>query len=470
MNAPQRDYTPPPHNLEVEQNLLGAVLLNAEAAFATAFEVEPEDFYEGFHGELWEMCRAAVLNGSRPDSVLIMSKLRGVEIMPGVTAQQYIASLVANASTSMGAVGYAASVRDYALRRRAVLIADEIKALAHDDREDNFRQQFDAKLGEIDTAVNGVRTSRKSLFTMGELVGDIIADTDAQAPHDEGATYGLADLDAKTGGMLAQNLVLIAGRPSMGKTAFAISVMRMSAAAGNAGLFISLEMSARRIGERAVTDYLHGGYSPIPYNAILRRQLDDQQKARVARSKESYFDNLPLLIEDAGGSTMDVIRAQARRAQRDLAAKGHKLRVVGVDYLQLIAPAARYAGQRTQEVTEISAGLKALAKDLDVTVLALSQLSRQVENRTDKRPMLSDLRESGALEQDADVVLFPFREAYYLQMRQRAGSLGPEDTERLTNLLNVVEIDVAKQRNGATGTVKVFADIACNAFRDLHWR
>jgi replicative DNA helicase len=261
-------------------------------------------------------------------------------------------------------------------------------------------------------------------------------------------------------------MFVMAGRPGMGKTALALCVARATASAGEPTFFASLEMGDVSLSDRNLADVAFERHRPIPYYDIANGTLNEAQARRVIEAARLQRE-LPLTIDPAPGLTISQIAARARRHKQILERQGLRLGPVIVDHMHIVRPSKRYSGNRVNEVGEISAALKALAKELDVPVIALAQLSRALESRDDKRPTMADLRDSGTIEQDADAIIFVYREAYYLE--RSTGANAEQEAVRVDRLIDAkdqLEAIVAKQRNGPTGTVKLFCDIACNAVRD----
>ncbi len=281
-----------------------------------------------------------------------------------------------------------------------------------------------------------------------------------------GITWGLSDLNRVTGGIHAGEVVLVGARPSMGKTAFAGSVARKVAKAGIGTGFISLEMGAVSLANRAITDVAYDWGVKVAYSDFRRGKVSESDIAAL-RSATQEIESLPLWIEEQSGLSMADIRVKSERMMEAAEKRGAPLKVLMIDYLGLIKPADRYSGNKVSEVTQISGDLKQFAREYDIGLVVLSQLSRQVESREDKRPQLSDLRDSGALEQDADTIMFLFREAYYLDREKASSADGEADRiERLVAVQNKLEAIIAKQRNGAVCTVDLSIDVACSAVRN----
>jgi replicative DNA helicase len=276
-----------------------------------------------------------------------------------------------------------------------------------------------------------------------------------------GTTWGFPSLDNRTLGMMPGELLILAGRPGMGKTTFGLAAAVRAARSGAGVAIFSLEMSEVSLAQRAIADL---AYRPdgvkVTYFDIRRGFVHDSLRSRVTKAAEE-FGSLPLIIEQEAGLTVAQVAARSRQIARTLALRGHPLKVIVIDHIGLLRASSRYAGQRVNEVSEMTASLKALAKSMGVTVLALSQLNRGVESREDKRPQLSDLRDSGSIEQDADAVFGAYRAAYYLERAAKEGD--PDIQSQLELCKNQFEIIILKQRNGGLGTVKLGVDVACNA-------
>ena len=281
-----------------------------------------------------------------------------------------------------------------------------------------------------------------------------------------GITTGFRELDERTGGFQRGEFVVLAGRPGMGKSALAITIARLMAQSGHHVLLNSLEMDGYSVADRAMTDIAWQERDPIEYSRLRSGKVTRAQQQRLMDAAQAFAD-LPIKIDPQGGLNISQIAARARKHKQNLERQGKTLDALIIDHMHIVAPSNRYAGQPVREVTETSGALKALAKELNVAVIALAQLNRSVEGRDNKRPTLSDLRESGAIEQDADLIAFVFREAYYLaNMTCNDAVLEGRRIDRLMEVQSVVEVNIAKQRNGPVGAVELFCDIGCNVFRD----
>jgi replicative DNA helicase len=304
--------------------------------------------------------------------------------------------------------------------------------------------------------------------SIGDAAEQFVADMTVRMQNQgslAGVTTGFGDLDARTGGFQRGELVILAGRPGMGKSALAISSARQSAEAGHAGIYFSLEMTAKALSGRALTDAIFDHNDPIAYSDAVAGSLSNAQAQRIVDAQREFRP--PFEIDPQGGLSASQIAGRARKYQQALERKGRTLDLVVVDHLHLVRASDRYRGNATGELTEISGALKALAKDLNVPVVALAQLNRGVEGRENKRPTLADLRQSGSIEQDADLVLMLYREAYYLTVRCSDPREEGDRIARLMEVQNRIEVIIAKNRNGPTCTVPLFCNIAANAFRNM---
>lgn len=309
----------------------------------------------------------------------------------------------------------------------------------------------------------------KTLVTLGEATDAALVEAE-EAMHRGGAisgtTWGLADINRLTGGMHPGELIIVGARPSMGKTVVGVGVGVRAAKSGVGVGVISLEMSSTRLGVRAATDLAYDWNVKVPYNDLIANGGTKEQHDAI-RSATREVSKIPLFIEGQSGLSLGDIRVKLDAMLEKSEQFGVPFKVLVIDYLQLVRPNNRYAGNKTAEVSEISWGLRNIAREYGISVLALSQLSRQLESRDDKRPQLSDLRESGSLEQDADLVAFLFREAYYLEKAKGKDADAEADRlERLIDCQHKLEFIIAKQRNGAVRTVDLFIDIACSAVRN----
>jgi replicative DNA helicase len=449
-----------PHNLEAEQALLGAILVNNEALDRVSSFLKPGHFFDPLHGRIFETASKLIMGGKRATPITLKTFFQADEPVGELSVPQYLGRLAANATTIINAEDYGRTVYDLAVRRQLIEIGEVMVNTAYDSPIDAHPsvqiEQAEQQLYEL--AETGKYGSGFEPFS--SALTDAI-DMAANAYRRDGGLSGLAtgfaDLDHRMGGLQPSDLVIIAGRPSMGKTALATNIAYHVAKAYTASAdgdappdgavvgFFSLEMSAEQLATRIIAEQ-----SYIPSERIRRGRIDSDEFDRIVEVSQE-LQNLPLFIDQTGGITVAQLAARARRLKRQ-----RGLGFIVVDYLQLLSGSSRRAQEgRVQEVSEITTGLKALAKELHVPILALSQLSRQVEQREDKRPQLADLRESGSIEQDADVVMFVFREEYYLERSQPRENTEEhrqwqQDMEAVTGKADVI---IGKQRHGPTGTV-----------------
>ncbi len=423
---PATAYRTPPHNIEAEQSLLGAILVNNEALYRVSDFLEPAHFFEPIHGQIYEIARSLIRTGKLASPVTLKTFLPADVDVAGLTIAQYLARLAAEATTIINAADYGRTVYDLAIRRELIQIGEDMVNVAFDapvdfapsdQIEEAERRLYE--LAETGRYGGGFQKFEVALTTALEMASN----AHQRDGRLSGLATGLKDLDARMGGLQKSDLIIIAGRPGMGKTALATNIAYNVAKSwvgevradghietvngGRVGFF-SLEMSAEQLATRILSEQ-----TEIPSSTIRRGQITSAE-FDIIKDKAIEIQHLPLFIDETGGLTVAQLAARARRLKRQ---RGLDLLVI--DYIQLLQGSSRRAQEgRVQEVTEITTSLKALAKELNVPILALSQLSRQVENRDDKRPQLSDLRESGSIEQDADVVLFVFREEYYLSNKE----------------------------------------------------
>lgn len=463
-----------PHNIEAEQALIGAALINADAVDVVEGRVAPEDFFEPVHRHIWGTFLEARRMGRSIDMTLTIGALKSVasqELFDGMTVGQYVARLASESITVVGCRDYAAHIRELADFRRMAEVGDTLRATALSQSARSPAEAARASIEVLDGIVSANLDQSVKPMSIGAAAAGAyrqMLETRESGRAIAGVAYGLSELDDATLGMSYGEMVLLGARPSVGKTATGFSIACKAARNGHGAAFFSLEMGAQSLTQRALSDLTYDNGPPITYRAIRAGQVDDKQAARLERAALEMIP-WPLEIEQEMGLTVGQITSRTRKLKEKFEREGKvRLELVVIDHVHLVRASERYSGNRTAEVTEISGALKALAKELDVCVLVLCQLNRGNENREDKRPQLSDLRDSGALEQDADVVLFLHRESYYLE-RQK-GKTAEDEAERQAALYaneNLMEIAIAKQRQGPIKIVSVFCDIGCNAIRNL---
>jgi replicative DNA helicase len=473
-------FRAPPHNMEAEQALLGAILVNNEAFYRVSDFLEPKHFLETIHQRIFELAGGLIRAGKLATPVTLKTFLPADFDIAGLSVNQYLARLAAEATTIINAEDYGRIVYHLSVRRALIEIGGDIVNLAYDAPVDatpvSHIEDAERKLYEI--AETGRYDSGFQPF--GRALTRAVDMTAAAYQRDgklSGLATGLKDLDAKMGGLQASDLIVLAGRPGMGKTALATNIAYNVARAWrgeqradghmgtvNGGIvgFFSLEMSAEQLATRIIAEQ-----TGISSSMMRRGDIDDSHFEKI-KDKVIEIQHLPLFIDETGGVSVAQLAARARRLKRQ-----RGLDLIVIDYIQLMQGSTRRAMEgRVQEVTEITTNLKALAKEISVPILALSQLSRQVENREDKHPQLSDLRESGSIEQDADVVLFVYREEYYLTTKEPRP--GTPEHEKWQNEMNAVhgkaEVIIGKQRHGPTATVPLQFDARVTRFADPETR
>ena len=453
-----------PSNIEAEQALLGALLYDNAAYERLSDRLQARHFYEPFHQRLFAALESHIRKGQLAEPILLADEFKKDPAFEELGGVRYLADLVDRAPPAANAPDYARAIYDLALRRDLIRIGGEItvEAQAH-DADISARDQIESAEQKLYTLAESGAASTGFMPFADALTGAVQMAAEAYSRDGglAGVSTGLTDLDKQLGGLHPSDLLILAGRPSMGKTALAtniaFSVARNYAwepqpdgtrktVNGGVVAFFSLEMSAEQLAMRLLADV-----SGVSSDRLRKGEIDASEFGRV-RDGAIEVQEAPLFIDATGGLSISKLTARARRLKRQ-----HGLDLIVVDYLQLVTTDGSKGDNRVQEVSAITGGLKALAKELGVPVIALSQLSRQVENREDKRPQLSDLRESGSIEQDADVVMFVYREAYYLSRAEpREGT--PEHMtwqEDLEKINNVAEVIIGKQRHGPIGTVKL---------------
>ena len=426
------------HSEEAESAVLGAVLLAPEVALDEAMDMlVASDFYLPAHQEIFEAV-AALYNLHKPvDAVTVSDELTKAGMLERIGGIGYITKLLDDVPTASNVGHYASIVRGFAIRRALDGVAQRIRSDALDLKQEVAMVLDQAEQGvyEIGLEQSGTRVQR-----LAPLLGSALDDFEAaRTSGSTGLALGYLDLDRLLTGVTPGNLVLLAARPSVGKSALALSIAHRVAESQGPVAFFSLEMSKHELVQRLLCST-----GRVDGQRARRGELTDSEWGRLTSAAERLHA-LPLYVEDSAGATIGQLRARARRIARDAGGLG----LIVVDYLQLMAGSG---DNREQEIASVSRGLKALAQDLEVPVLALSQLNRSVELRENKRPRLADLRESGSLEQDADIVMFLYRDDYY------------SPTEPLAK--GKAELNVAKHRSGGTGTVPLSFQSTYAAFED----
>jgi replicative DNA helicase len=451
-----------PHSIEAEQQLLGAILTNNEIYDRVASIIKSQHFYEPVHARIFEVAAARITKNNLASPVTLDAFLSDDVGLRELGGPSYLTRLAGAAIAGFAVRDYAQLIYDLAMRRELIRVGDDISARARraDVDQDPKKQIVEAEQSLYALAEDGQSDSGFKSFLSAVTGAVDMANLAYQRDGGlAGISTGLIDLDKKMGGLHPSDLIILAGRPSMGKTSLATNVAFNIAKAYRRGKkpngeegtldggvvgFYSLEMSAEQLATRILSEA-----AEIPSEQIRKGDMTEGEFRQFVDAAKS-LESCPLYIDDTPALPISQLAARARRLKRT-----HGLDVLIIDYLQLVRPASS-KDSRVNEVSEITQGMKAIAKELDIPVIALSQLSRQVENRDDKRPQLSDLRESGSIEQDADVVMFVFREEYYKE-REKPGDHDLEKMaqwqEEMERLHGRAEVIIGKQRHGPIGTV-----------------
>ena len=484
--APANDPQPValPHNPEAEAALIGALLLDNRLLEDVAGIARPEHFHEPLFARLYEAILSLTARGMVASPVTLRPLFARDEAMAALGGPGWMASLIDNSAAMVGALDYARQIHELAQLRELVRVGREMTAAALDpEAELGPAEQIEAaEMALYRVAEAGQSDSRaRSFAEAARLAVEMAEKARKSGGGVSGVTTGLSALDRLLGGLQNSDLIILAGRPGMGKTALATNIAFAAArkAVREAGLgpdeprngaavaFFSLEMSSDQLAARVLAQE-----AQIPSEELRRGKLDQTDFRNLVRAAQE-LETLPLIIDDTPGLTIAALRSRARRLKRR-----HHVGLVVVDYLQLMSGTSRRSNEnRVQEVSEITRGLKVLAKELGVPVLALSQLSRSVEGRDGRRPVLADLRESGSIEQDADVVMFVFREEYYLRLEKPAEppiDASPEARKKwaaweaeMARMQGLAEVIVAKHRHGPTANVTLMFNGEYTKFFDL---
>ena len=424
----------PPQNIEAEQAVLGAMLIKKEAVVEAMEILRPEDFYRDAHRVVFEAIMAVFQNDSAVDMITVTEQLKKSDLLDKAGGVAGVTALANAVPTAANVVYHAKIVREKAELRELINAGSEITGWAFEDSDD-----VDAVMDKAEKRILEVtaRENSADFTSMKDIVISVFKQIEERSTNKGGLTgvaSGFTDLDRLTSGFQPSDLILVAARPSMGKTAFTLNIASYVAVHLDKPVaFFSLEMSKEQLAQRMLCS--EGG---IDSQRLRNGDMKDEDWEHVIAAADR-LTYAPVFIDDTPGITVMELRSKARRIKAE-----HGLSMVIIDYLQLMSgKGSKNGDNRQQEISEISRSLKALARELKVPVIALSQLSRSVESRQVKRPMLSDLRESGSLEQDADIVMFLYREDYY---------------DKETEQQNVTEVIVAKHRNGPIDTVRLYFD------------
>ncbi len=464
-----------PSNIEAEQALLGAILINNEIASLITNIIDANHFYEPIHSKIFDTINKLIDKGQLANPTTLKAFFENDENLSEIGGTDYLTKLADGAITIINASDYANVIRDLSIRRSLINIGEEMVNVAFDSApEEDSNQQIEVaeqKLYQL--AEKGRNEIGFNSFSYALIKA--IENAEAAKRRDghlSGISSGFRDLDIKLGGFQTSDLIILAGRPSMGKTALATNIAYNAASLyqkdkinqkehteGSGIAFFSLEMSAEQLATRILAEVTN-----IPSEKLRKGSVSNEDFDNLVLSSQN-LENIPFFIDDTPAINISTLRARARRLKRQ-----ENIGLIIIDYLQLVRPAySSRPESRVIEISEITQGLKALAKELNIPIIALSQLSRQVEQRDDKRPQLSDLRESGAIEQDADLVMFIYREEYY-HTRKRPPEMTEDFIEwekRMEEIQGITEVIIGKYRHGPTGTIRLLFNGEVTKFADL---
>ena len=457
-----------PNNIEAEQAVIASILVSNDIYDEISPILNPQKFFDPIHVKLYETIEKLISKGLLANPITLKNHFENNEGLKELGGQEYLIKITKFSTSVKQAIDYANIVQEMHVRRELIKISQSV---------------LDEASTNADVSTSGVeiiQNAEKSLFDLAErghfnqsfikfesALKQTIEMAKRAYQNEEGLVgvpTGLIDLDSKLGGLHKQDLIIIAGRPSMGKTALATNIAFHAAkniekkGTKSTVAFFSLEMSSEQLSTRILSEQ-----SKIRSNDIRRGKVSEKEFEQFIETSKNIFE-LPLYIDETPAVTIATISNRSRRIKRLFG-----LELIVIDYIQLMKSDKKMEFNRVQEISEITQGLKALAKELNVPVLALSQLSRQVEHRDDKKPQLADLRESGSIEQDADVVMFIFREAYYLERKEPTlGSIEhAEWQQKMNEISSLADIMISKQRHGPTGNVKVEFEAMYTKFKNL---
>lgn len=450
-------------NVESEAVILGALMIDNRWIDRAADKLDPDDFFEPVHGRIFSAIVKEAATGRRVTSVTLHPYLKDDAAFQQLGSLQYLAQLTANTAALIAVEGCIEQVRDMARRRRLTDGLANAAAMAADLDVPNEEivSAADAALSSLSDNSDGVVQ-----ISAGKAFDEMLAGY--EQPQTGVLNKRIHSIDEKLGPIRKHHLVIAGGRPGMGKTCFALSYSIGAALNGHGVLFVSLEMSREELMQRATADICFDGHRGVGYDCIRDGRFWNDDDRRKVYAAGLTFRDMPLHIVDAGSLTIGRLNMIVRRYKRRMEAAGQKLELVVIDYLQLLRSDHRSDSQY-QMISEVSRGLKSIAKTHDLGVLALAQLSREVEKREDKRPMLSDLRDSGQIEQDADAVVFLYRAEYYLRkaMPPETSSKYGEMQAALEAVTGRLDMIVAKRRNGTEGTAEAAFWGRFQAVRDI---
>ena len=456
-----------PSNIEAEQSLIGSILVNNDIIDEVSTIITFNKFYDPLHKKIYETIENLNNKGMVANPITLKNYFENQNSLKDIGGVDYLIKLTRFSSSNKQSIDYAKIIHEAFVKRELITISEDISLTALDDSIEQNSENIieDAEKSLFDLAERG--NFSQSFLKFNQALDQTIEMATLAMKNDQGIVgvpTGLTDLDEKLGGLHKSDLVIIAGRPSMGKTALATNIAYNAAQniqnnqIKSSVAFFSLEMSSEQLSTRILSEQTR-----IKSNDIRRGKVTEEELNKYIETSRNIYD-LPLYIDETPAITISTLSNRARRIKRLFG-----LGLIVVDYIQLMRSSARKSDNRVQEISEITQGLKAIAKELSVPVLALSQLSRAVEQRDDKLPQLSDLRESGSIEQDADVVMFVYREEYYLEKKQpKLGSIEHAEWQSKMNDVNgLADIIIGKQRHGPTGNIHVEFEGMYTKFKNL---
>ncbi len=455
-----------PSNLEAEQALLGSILVNNDIIDEISNIIKPMSFYDPAHTKIYEVIEILNNKGMIANPITLKNFFEKDNLLSEVGGTEYLVKLTRFSGSAKQALDYAKVIHEMYLRRELILISNNLSSETLNSKDQNAESIIEnTEKSLFDLAERG--SFSQSFLKFNHALDQTIEMATLAMKNDKGIVgvpTGLTELDKKLGGLHKSDLIILAGRPSMGKTALATNIAYnaaqdiMSRQEKSSVAFFSLEMSSEQLSTRILSEQAR-----IKSDDIRNGKVTEEEINRYIETSRNIY-NLPLFIDETPAITIATLSNRARRIKRLFGVK-----LIVVDYIQLMRANSYKNEGRVQEISEITQGLKALAKELGVPILALSQLSRAVEQRDDKQPQLADLRESGSIEQDADVVMFVYRESYYLERKQpKLGSIEyAEWQSKMNDVVGLADIILGKQRHGPTGTVKVEFEGIYTKFKDL---
>jgi replicative DNA helicase len=455
-----------PSNIEAEQALIGSILVNNDIIDEISNIVNHKSFYDPLHSKIYNLIENLHNKGMIANPITLKNSFENDMALSEIGGTEYLVKLTRFSSSVKQSIDYAKIVHEKFVKRELVKISETLSDEAVDETIDKTGENIiqDTEKSLFDLAERG--TFHQSFLKFNQALDQTIEMATSAMKSDHGIVgvpTGLNDLDERLGGLHKSDLVIIAGRPSMGKTALATNIGYYAAKKilddnkKSSIAFFSLEMSSEQLSTRILSEQ-----SRIKSNDIRRGKVTEEEFNRLIETSRNIHD-LPLYIDETPAITISTLSNRARRIKRLFG-----LDLIIVDYIQLMTTSSKRYDGRVQEISEITQGLKALAKELSVPVLALSQLSRAVEQRDDKKPQLSDLRESGSIEQDADVVMFVFREEYYLERKEpKLGTIEHGEWQaKMNEIIGSADIIIGKQRHGPTGNIQVEFEGIYTKFKD----